>query len=63
MYAIPADALDYILPEGIPFQLNKSDIADFIFLDNVKAMVNGIFIVASASVTPPKFESKESPDG
>ena len=63
MYVIPTDAPDHIWPKGIQFQIKENSTGDFIFLDNVKAKVNGIFIVAGASVTSPKFESNENPYG
>lgn len=63
MYNIPANSQDHIWPKGIQFQIKENSTGDFIFLDNVNAKVNGIFIVAGASVTSPKFSSNENPYG
>lgn len=63
MYNIPSDAPDHIWPQGIQFQIKENSTGDFVFLDNIKAKVNGIFIDAGASVVSPKFDSNENPYG
>lgn len=63
MYNIPSNSSDHIWPQGIQFQIKENSTGDFIFLDNIKAKVNGIFIDAGASVVSPKFYSNEKPYG
>jgi hypothetical protein len=63
MYNIPADSPDNIWPKGIQFQIKENTTGDFIFLDNVTAVVNGKLVEAGASITSPKFSSNENPYG
>ncbi|NDP26259.1 MAG: DUF1080 domain-containing protein [Flavobacterium sp.] len=63
MYNIPVDSPDNIWPKGIQFQIKENTTGDFIFLDNVTAVVNGKLVEAGASVTSPKFSSNEKPYG
>lgn len=63
MYNIPVDSPDNIWPKGIQFQIKENTTGDFIFLDNVTAVVNGKLVEAGASVTSPKFSSNENPYG
>lgn len=59
MYNIPIYSPDNIWPKGIQFQIKENTTGDFIFLDNVTAMVNGKEVEAGASVTSPKFSANE----
>jgi hypothetical protein len=63
MYNIPADSPDNIWPKGIQFQMKENTTGDFIFLDNITAVVNGKLVEAGASVTSPKFDANENPYG
>ncbi|MES2575599.1 MAG: DUF1080 domain-containing protein [Bacteroidota bacterium] len=63
MYNIPVDSPDNIWPKGIQFQMKENTTGDFIFLDNVTAVVNGKLVEAGASVTSPKFSANEHPYG
>nr|WP_315257214.1 DUF1080 domain-containing protein [uncultured Flavobacterium sp.] len=63
MYNIPTNSLDNIWPKGIQFQMKENTTGDFIFLDNITALVNGKLVEAGASVTSPKFEANENPYG
>ncbi len=63
MYNIPTDSPDKIWPKGIQFQIKENTTGDFIFLDQVTAIVNGKQIEAGASVTSPKFLDNEKPYG
>ena len=63
MYNIPIYSPDNIWPKGIQFQMKENTTGDFIFLDNVTAMVNGKLVEAGASVTSPKFSANEFPYG
>lgn len=63
MYNIPADSPDKIWPKGIQFQMKENTTGDFIFLDNITAVVNGKLVEAGASVTSPKFSANENPYG
>lgn len=63
MYNIPADSPDNIWPKGIQFQIKENTTGDFIFLDNIIAVVNGKLVKAGASVTSPKFDANENPYG
>ena len=63
MYNIPTDSPDNIWPKGIQFQIKENTTGDFIFLDNITAVVNGKFVEGGASVTSPKFESNENAYG
>ncbi|PJJ10103.1 uncharacterized protein DUF1080 [Flavobacterium sp. 1] len=63
MYNIPADSPDNIWPKGIQFQMKENTTGDFIFLDNVTAIVNGKLVEAGASVTSPKFSANENSYG
>jgi hypothetical protein len=63
MYNIPADSPDNIWPKGIQFQMKENTTGDFIFLDNITALVKGKLVEAGASVTSPKFEANENPYG
>jgi hypothetical protein len=63
MYNIPADSPDNIWPKGIQFQMKENTTGDFIFLDNITALVKGKLVEAGASVTSPKFDANENPYG
>lgn len=63
MYNIPTDSPDNIWPKGIQFQIKENTTGDFIFLDNITAVVNGKLVEAGASVTSPKFSANENPFG
>jgi hypothetical protein len=63
MYNIPTDSPDNIWPKGIQFQMKENTTGDFIFLDNITAVVNGKLVEGGASVTSAKFESNENPHG
>jgi len=63
MYNIPTDSPDNIWPKGIQFQIKENTTGDFIFLDNITAVVNGKLVEAGASVTSPKFSANENPYG
>ena len=63
MYNIPLDSPDNIWPKGIQFQMKENTTGDFIFLDNITAVVNGKLVEAGASVTSPKFSANENPYG
>jgi hypothetical protein len=63
MYNIPTDSPDNIWPKGIQFQIKENTTGDFIFLDNITAIVNGKLVEAGASVTSPKFSANENPYG
>jgi hypothetical protein len=63
MYNIPIYSPDNIWPKGIQFQMKENTTGDFIFLDNVTAVVNGKLVEAGASVTSPKFSANENPYG
>ena len=63
MYNIPTDAPDNIWPKGIQFQIKENTTGDFIFLNNITAIVNGKLVEAGASVTSPKISANENPDG
>jgi len=63
MYNIPTDSPDNIWPKGIQFQMKENTTGDFIFLDNITALVNGKLVEAGASVTSPKFSANENPYG
>lgn len=63
MYNIPSDSPDNIWPKGIQFQMKEDTTGDFIFLDNITAVVNGKLVEGGASVTSAKFESNEKPYG
>ncbi|MBF4473136.1 DUF1080 domain-containing protein [Flavobacterium sp. HJJ] len=63
MYNIPIDYPDNIWPKGIQFQMKENTTGDFIFLDNITAVVNGKLVEAGASVTSPKFSDNEKPYG
>ena len=63
MYNIPADSPDNIWPKGIQFQIKENTTGDFIFLNNITAIVNGKLVEAGPSVTFPKFSANENPDG
>lgn len=63
MYNIPTDSPDNIWPKGIQFQIKENTTGDFIFLDNITAVVNGKSIEAGASVTSAKFSANENPYG
>lgn len=63
MYNIPTDSPDNIWPKGIQFQMKENTTGDFIFLDNITAVVNGKLVEAGASVTSPKFSANENPYG
>jgi hypothetical protein len=63
MYNIPSNTSDHIWPKGIQFQIKEENTGDFIFLDNVTAKVNGVFIEAGSSVVSAKFNSNEAPYG
>ena len=63
MYNIPVDSPDNIWPKGIQFQMKENTTGDFIFLDNITAVVNGKLVEAGASVTSPKFSGNENPYG
>lgn len=63
MYNIPTDSPDNIWPKGIQFQMKENTTGDFIFLDNITAVVNGKLVEAGASVTSPKFSANEKPYG
>jgi len=63
MYNIPVDSPDNIWPKGIQFQIKENTTGDFIFLDNITAVVNGKLVEAGASVTSPKFVENEKPYG
>ncbi|MWB94272.1 DUF1080 domain-containing protein [Flavobacterium sp. GA093] len=60
MYNIPLDASDRIWPKGIQFQIKENTTGDFIFLDQVTAIVNGKLIEAGVSVVSPKFLDNEN---
>nr|WP_315151739.1 DUF1080 domain-containing protein [uncultured Flavobacterium sp.] len=63
MYNIPTDSSDNIWPKGIQFQMKENTTGDFIFLDNITAVVNGKLVEAGPSVTSPKFSANENPYG
>ena len=63
MYNIPVDSPDHIWPKGIQFQIKEESTGDFIFLDNVTAVVNGKLIEAGPSVNSFKFLENEKPYG
>ncbi|HSD07848.1 DUF1080 domain-containing protein [Flavobacterium sp.] len=63
MYNIPVYSPDNIWPKGIQFQIKQNTTGDFIFLDNITAVVNGKLVEAGASVTSPKFAENEKPYG
>ncbi|PKB16678.1 DUF1080 domain-containing protein [Flavobacterium sp. 5] len=63
MYNIPTNFPDNIWPKGIQFQIKENTTGDFIFLDNITAVVNGKLVEAGASVTSPKFTANENPYG
>lgn len=63
MYNIPTSSPDHIWPKGIQFQIKENVTGDFIFLDNITAIVNGKLVEAGASVSSPKFVSNEKPYG
>lgn len=63
MYNIPVDSPDNIWPKGIQFQIKENTTGDFIFLDNVTAIVKGKLVEAGASVTSSKFSNNENPYG
>jgi hypothetical protein len=63
MYNIPTESPDNIWPKGIQFQMKENTTGDFIFLDNITAVVNGKLVEAGASVTSPKFSANENPYG
>ncbi|MGQ7945995.1 3-keto-disaccharide hydrolase [Flavobacterium sp. WC2509] len=63
MYNIPTDSPDHIWPKGIQFQMKENTTGDFIFLDNITAVVNGKLVEAGASVVSPKFSANENPYG
>lgn len=63
MYNIPTDSPDNIWPKGIQFQMKEHTTGDFIFLDNITAVVNGKLVAAGASVTSAKFLANENPYG
>lgn len=54
------DSQDNIWPKGIQFQIKENTTGDFIFLDNVTAVVKGKLVEAGASVTSPKFDVNEN---
>lgn len=63
MYNIPTNSPDNIWPKGIQFQMKENTTGDFIFLDNITAVVNSKKVEAGASVTSPKFTASENPYG
>ncbi len=63
MYNIPTNSPDHIWPKGIQFQIKDGFTGDFIFLDNVTAVVKGKLIEAGASVNSDKFSDNEKPYG
>lgn len=63
MYNIPIDSPDNIWPKGIQFQMKENTTGDFVFLDNITAVVNGKLVEAGPSVTSPKFSANENPYG
>ena len=63
MYNIPTDSPDKVWPKGIQFQIKENTTGDFVFLDQVTAIVNGKQVEAGASVTSPKFLDNEKPYG
>jgi len=63
MYNIPTESPDHIWPKGIQFQIKEETTGDFIFLDNITAVVNGKIVEAGASVTSSKFSANENPYG
>lgn len=63
MYNIPIDSPDNIWPKGIQFQIKEDSTGDFIFLDNISAIVNGKVLDPGKSVNSFKFIENENPYG
>lgn len=63
MYLVPDTAKDEFWPKGIQYQVKEGYTGDFIFLNNVTALINGKETTAGKSMIYTRFADAEKPIG